>query len=109
MRTRKDTAAGVEPGDGRLDAAAQEAIERFARVMSRCGIAPKILAHAFMSAVAAPAEAPPVGFRDCESFRKPRTSLRCGVRAPITSMNEARRDACRRVAADALLRPWHAG
>ena len=38
MRTRKDTVAAAEPGDGRLDAAAQEAIERFARVMSRCGI-----------------------------------------------------------------------
>jgi hypothetical protein len=54
MRTRKDKAAGAEPGDGHLDAAAQEAIERFARVMSRCGIAPKILAYAFMSALTAP-------------------------------------------------------
>ena len=53
MRTRKDTAAGAEPGDGRLDAAAQEAIERFARVMSRCGVAPKILADAFRGALAA--------------------------------------------------------
>src|SRR6202521_356922 len=53
MRTRKDIAAGAQPGDGRLDASAREAIERFARVMSRCGVAPKILADAFRGALAA--------------------------------------------------------
>jgi hypothetical protein len=53
MRTRKDIAAGAEPGDGRLDASAREAIERFARVMLRCGVAPKLLGDAFRGALAA--------------------------------------------------------
>ena len=67
MRTRKDTAAGAEPGDGHVDAAAQEAIERFARVMSHCGVAPKKLARAFMSALATsgvPAPRPNQGLRE---------------------------------------------
>ncbi len=55
MRTRKGIAAGAQPGDGHLDEAAREAIERFARVMLRCGVAPKILSHAFMGALDAPA------------------------------------------------------
>ena len=67
MRTRKDTSAGAEPGDGHVDAAAQEAIERFARVMSHCGVAPKKLARAFMSALATsgvPAPRPIQGLRE---------------------------------------------
>jgi hypothetical protein len=54
LRKRKEIAAGEEPGDGRLDDAAREVIERFARVMARCGIAPKVLAQTLIGAPAAP-------------------------------------------------------
>lgn len=53
MRTRKDIAARAQPDDGRLDVSAREAIERFARVMLRCGVAPRILADALRGALAA--------------------------------------------------------
>src|SRR5580704_8217890 len=53
MKTRKDTALGGEPGDGHFNAAAQEAIERFARVMLSCGVAPKLLTDAVRGALAA--------------------------------------------------------
>jgi hypothetical protein len=46
---RKRTKPAAEP----LDAAAAEAMERFARVMAHCGFAPKTLARAFERAIAA--------------------------------------------------------
>jgi hypothetical protein len=52
MRTRKDIAAGTQPGDGPLDASAREATRRFASVMLQCGVTPKLLADAFQEALA---------------------------------------------------------
>ncbi len=49
-RTRRESA---QPSEVPLDAAAQEAIDRFARVMARCGYAAHAVAQAFEGAMAA--------------------------------------------------------
>jgi hypothetical protein len=67
MKTRKHTAAGGEPGDGQFNAAAQEAIERFARVMLSCGVAPRLLTDAVRDALGArpdPAASRDLGLRE---------------------------------------------